>query len=63
MKVISEELGHSSERVTSEVYVHTMAEHRAEAATAIGKRCGARKRLLRCCWLSAVPHRIGLSHP
>ena len=35
MKVISETLGHSSERVTSEVYVHTMAQHRAQAATAI----------------------------
>ena len=37
MKVISETLGHSSERVTSEVYVHTMAQHRAEAASAISR--------------------------
>lgn len=32
MKVVSETLGHSSERVTSEVYVHVQAEHRAAAA-------------------------------
>ena len=35
MKVISETLGHSSERVTSEVYVHVQEEHRIEAADAI----------------------------
>jgi integrase len=32
MKVISETLGHSSERVTSEIYVHLQAEHRIVAA-------------------------------
>jgi len=37
MKVISETLGHSSERVTSEVYVHVQAEHRLEAAEAIAR--------------------------
>jgi integrase len=37
MKVISETLGHSSERVTSEVYVHLLAEHRAEAAKAMSR--------------------------
>jgi integrase len=37
MNVISETLGHSSERVTSELYVHTMAQHRAEAAGAMSK--------------------------
>ncbi len=35
MKVISETLGHSSERVTSEVYVHVQAEHRKVAADAM----------------------------
>lgn len=35
MKVISETLGHSSERVTSEVYVHLQEEHRVEAADAM----------------------------
>jgi hypothetical protein len=35
MKVISETLGHSSERVTSEVYVHLQAGHRQLAADAI----------------------------
>jgi integrase len=34
MKVISETLGHSSERVTSEIYVHLQAEHRIVAAEA-----------------------------
>jgi integrase len=37
MKVISETLGHSSERVTSEVYVHLQAEHRLEAAEAMAR--------------------------
>jgi site-specific recombinase XerD len=37
MKVISETLGHSSERVTSEVYVHIQAHHRVEAAEAIAR--------------------------
>lgn len=32
MKLISEMLGHSSERVTSEVYVHTERSHRARVA-------------------------------
>jgi integrase len=35
MRVISEVLGHSSERVTSDVYVHLMRQHRAAAADAI----------------------------
>jgi integrase len=35
MKAISETLGHSSERVTSEVYVHVQAEHRKAAADAM----------------------------
>lgn len=35
MKLISELLGHSSERVTSEVYVHTEAAHRARVAAAM----------------------------
>jgi integrase len=35
MKVISETLGHSSERVTSEVYVHVQDEHRKIAADAM----------------------------
>jgi len=35
MKVISEILGHSSERVTSDVYVHVQQAHRAEAAEAM----------------------------
>ena len=35
MKVISETLGHSSERVTSEVYVHTAEAHRQQAADAM----------------------------
>jgi hypothetical protein len=35
MKIISETLGHSSERVTSEVYVHLFDHARAEAATAM----------------------------
>jgi len=35
MKVISETLGHSSERVTGEVYVHVQAEHRKVAAYAM----------------------------
>jgi integrase len=35
MKVISETLGHSSERVTSEIYVHLQAEHRLVAADAM----------------------------
>lgn len=35
MKVVSETLGHSSERVTSEVYVHVQADHRAAAARAM----------------------------
>jgi integrase len=37
MKVISETLGHSSERVTSEVYVHLQAEHRQAAADAMAR--------------------------
>jgi integrase len=37
MKVISETLGHSSERVTSEVYVHIQAHHRLEAAEAMAR--------------------------
>lgn len=41
MKVISETLGHSSERVTSEAYVHLQAEHRGEAAEPWGVPCGA----------------------
>lgn len=32
MKLISEQLGHSSERVTSDVYVHTEREHRVRVA-------------------------------
>jgi integrase len=35
MKVISETLGHSSERVTSEIYVHLQAEHRIVASDAM----------------------------
>lgn len=35
MKVISETLGHSPERVTSEIYVHLQAEHRIVAADAM----------------------------
>lgn len=35
MKVVSEVLGHSSERVTSDVYVHIQQPHRVEAADAI----------------------------
>jgi integrase len=35
MKVISETLGHSSERVTSEIYVHLQSEHRIVAADAM----------------------------
>jgi integrase len=37
MKVISETLGHSSERVTSDIYVQVMESHRAEAAQAMSK--------------------------
>jgi len=37
MKVISETLGHSSERVTSEIYVHLQAEHRMVAADAMSR--------------------------
>jgi integrase len=37
MKVINETLGHSSERVTSEVYVHLMAQARVDAADAMTK--------------------------
>lgn len=37
MKVISELYGHSSERVTSEVYIHVQQQHRAEAASAISQ--------------------------
>lgn len=37
MRVISELYGHSSERVTSEVYIHVQQEHRTEAANAISQ--------------------------
>ena len=36
MKVTSETLGHSSERATSEIYVHLQAEHPIVAADAMG---------------------------